>query len=352
MATAIAACAGRAHASSRAAALTALLVLAASFAPAPPGSCEEPAQVDSLLARAERALDAGDADLAEGLFEDVLSISKGEHRAEHGLAVVGLVRDDFEAVIEHARKAIKRDKKNSEYHMTLARGYGMKAMEGGLASAFYAGKYKGECELAIECDPRNIDAHMGVLQFYVMAPGFLGGGLDKAEETVATIAALDPFAGHQAWAFVARQSDDLEGAEAAYLTAARIDTLDPEGWQPLGMFYIEVSRYEDAIAVAERVLRLDPDEPGAVYQLAKAHLLLGDDLRAAEAGFLRYIESDGRPRRPSLASAHWRLGMVYEKGGDRVSARREWERALGLEPEHEEAAADLDTLRAEHPELW
>lgn len=335
-----------------AAALAACLALAAVFGLAPPAPCREQAQVDSLLARAGRALDAGDADAAEDLFQEVLSISGGEHRAEHGLAVVGLIRDDHKAVIEHARKAIKRDKRNSDYHMTLAYGYGMKAMEGGLKSAFYASKYKGECELAIKYDPGNIDAHMGALQFYVMAPGLLGGGRDKAEETVGTIASLDPFKGHLARAFVARHDDDMEGAERAYLAAAAIDTLDPEGWKPLGMFYGDRRRYAEAIAVGERILRLDPEDLGAAYQLARAHLLLGDDLEAAAAGFRRYIESDDRPREPDLASAHWRLGAVYEKLGDRAAARREWERTLELDPEHERATADLDTLRAENPELW
>ncbi len=330
----------------------AAVVLAALFAASPAVSAEEPAGVDSLLTRAERALDDGDADRAEALFEEALSVSKKEHRAEHGLAVVGLVRDDHEAVIEHARRAIKRDKKNSDYHLTLAYGYGMKAMEGGFKSAFYAVKYRKECELAVKYDPENIDAHMGALQYHVMAPGFLGGGLDKAEQTVATIAALDPVMGHLARAFVARQTDDLEGAERAYLAAAAVDTLDPDGWKPLGMFYIDERRYGEAVAVGERILSMDPDDLGAVYQLAKADLLLGDELEAAAAGFRRYIESEDRPREPGLASAHWRLGMVHEKGGDCAAARAEWERALELNHEHEQATADLDTLRAEHPEIW
>jgi tetratricopeptide (TPR) repeat protein len=315
-------------------------------------ACREGTEIDSLLTRAESALGAGDDDLAEGLFEQVLSISKKEHRAEHGLARVAVHRGDHDAVIEHARKAIRRDKKNSAYHMTLAHGYGMKAMKGGLSSAFYAGKYRSECKLAIRYDPENIDAHMGLLQFYVMAPGLMGGSLEKAEETAGRVAALDPFMGHLAGGFVAWQSEDLDRAEREYLAAARIDTLDTEGWKALARFYTEVGRYAEAIALGDRILALDPSEVRTVYQQARAYLLEGDDLDAAEAGFRRYIESDERPREPTVASAHWRLGLVYEKRGDLVGARREWERAIELVPEHSQATAELDTLRATHPELW
>jgi tetratricopeptide (TPR) repeat protein len=334
--------------------LVVTLAVGVSFAVAafPAAASQDGALVDSLLARAGRALNAGEADRAEELFDQVLSVSKDEPRAEHGLAVVGLMRGDSEAAIEHARRAIKKDKKNSGYHLTLAYGYGIKAMEGGLKALFYAGKYKEECELAIKYDPENVDAHMGVLQYYVMAPGLMGGGADKAEETVATIASIDPMKGYLARGFVAECANDLEGAEKAYLSAAAVDTLDPEGWKALAGFYAGEHRYEEAIDIGERVVRLDPDDLGAVYQLAKARLMSGIDLDAAESGFRRYIESEKRPREPDLASAHWRLGMVYEKRGDRRAARGEWEQALALDPGHEKAAADLDTLRAEHPELW
>jgi tetratricopeptide (TPR) repeat protein len=326
-------------------ALVALLSVAAA-APA-----AQPANVDSLLARGGRALDTNQADRAERFFLDALSLSKNDARAEHGLAVVGLLRGDADAAIEHARNAIKRDKKNAKYHLTLANGYGMKAMKGGMKAVFYGTKYKTECEAAIECDPKSVAAYMAILQYYVLAPSIAGGGRDKADETVATIACLDPYSGHLARAFVARQNKDLAGAEREYLVAARLDSLDPKGWRSLGAFYVDVKRYKDAIAVGKRVLTLGPDDLATVYQLAKAHLLLGDDLSAAESGFRRYIAAENRPAVPDLASAHWRLGMVYEKGGRFGEAKAEWERALKIDPTNKNAAADLDSLPAAHPEV-
>ncbi|MFH1502224.1 MAG: tetratricopeptide repeat protein [Candidatus Eisenbacteria bacterium] len=326
------------------------LVLAA-FAVAALGG--EVAPVDTLLARGDRALDAGDADAAEALFLEVLELSGKEHRAEHGLAVVGLMRDDHDSVIEHARRAIKRDKKNSGYHLTLAYGYGLKAQQGGLQSLFYAGKFKGECETALKYDPENVDAHMALVQYYVMAPGIAGGGMDKALTTAATISGLDPFQGHLASAFIARHDGDVAAAESAYSRAASVDTTRAGGWIPLAAFYMEEERYDEAIPVGERILRLEPDNHGVVYQLAKAHLLLGDDLDAALRGFTEYLEAGVEERGlPDPAAAHWRLGMVHDKAGRPTAARESWETALALSPGHKQATACLDTLRTEHPELW
>jgi Tfp pilus assembly protein PilF len=332
--------------------LTCLVVLAATVLVTPAAYAAQPtASADSLIARGERAINHGQPDQAERLFLDALKVSKNDARAEHGLAIVGLMRNDPDAAIEHARSAIKRDKNNAEYHMTLANGYGMKAMKGGLKAMFYGGKYKQECEAAIKCDPKYVDAYYGLLQYYVMAPAIAGGGRDKANETVATIERLDRYAGHLARAFIARQDNDLAGVEREYRAAARVDSLNPKGWRTLGTFYMEQERYPEAIRVGNRILRLDPDDLPTVYQLAKAHLLLGDDLKAAESGFKRYIAEAKATDSPSPAAAQWRLGMVYEKTGRLADAKAAWERAVKLDPKEKHATAALDSLRKAHPEL-
>ncbi len=261
------------------------------------------------------------------------------------------MRNDPDAAIDHARNALKRDKKNAKYHLTLANGYGLKAMKGGVSAMFYGGKYKEECETAIKYDPKYVAAHMGLLQYYVMAPAIAGGGRDKANETVATIARLDPYSGHMARAYIARQDKDLAGAEREYLAAARMDSLDPKGWRALGAFYMEQERYADAVRTGNHILRLDPDDLQTVYQLAKAHLLLGDDLKAAESGFTRYIAAASPTDSPGPAAAHWRLGMVYEKAGRLGETKVQWELAVRIDPKEKHASAALDSLRKAHPEL-
>ena len=309
----------------------------------------ETVPVDSLLVRAQRHLADGEADEAETGFLEVLSISKGEHRAEKGLAIVGLVRGDADYAIEHARKAVKRDKRNSEYHLLLANGYGMKAQQGGLKAMFYGGKYKKECELAVKYDPANVDAHVGLLYYYAYAPSIAGGGEKKVVATIETITSLDPLRGALAEAFWAEQNEDdgtFEAAdiEAAYLEATRIDSTNPDGWWGLAWFYLARDRPAEAIPVLERLVSLEPDESLPVYQLAKARLLAGDDLAAAEAGFREFIAAGKESGQVTIASAHWRLGQVFEKAGRPSEARVEWETALSLDAEHEGAREALSRL--------
>ncbi len=299
---------------------------------------------DSLIARAGRELYAGRSSAAEAIYLEVLKMDNDDHRAEHGLAIVGLMREDAEFAIEHARSAVKRDRGNSEYHLMLAYGYGMKASQGGFRAVFYGGKYKSECEKAVECDPENVDAHIGLLQYYAHAPGFVGGGMDRAEATMRTIEELDEFSGFQARAIVAMSQEDSEAAEIAFLAGAQLDTTNVRGWRSLSRFYMEEERYADAIPIGRRILRIDPEIERATYMLATAQFLLGDDIPAAERGFLDIIARCEEVDTGVLASSHWRLGLVYAGRGEYAKAHLEWETALEIEPDHEGASEELDKL--------
>ncbi len=48
---------------------------------------------------------------------------------------------------------------------------------------------------------------------------------------------------------------------------------------------------------------------------------------------------------PSLAWAHTRLGMLYEKKRDFIAAQSEYETALALEPDHKEAKKALKKVK-------
>ena len=57
-----------------------------------------------------------------------------------------------------------------------------------------------------------------------------------------------------------------------------------------------------------------------------------------------YLQHSPKPDEPSLASAHYRLGMLYEKKGSRDLARREYSAALELDASRRDAREALKKI--------
>ena len=64
-----------------------------------------------------------------------------------------------------------------------------------MSAASLAGKVRNEFEAAVRLDPNNVDARSDLGEFYLEAPGIVGGGRDKAEAQTQALAALDPAKG-------------------------------------------------------------------------------------------------------------------------------------------------------------
>jgi Tfp pilus assembly protein PilF len=70
----------------------------------------------------------------------------------------------------------------------------------------------------------------------------------------------------------------------------------------------------------------------------------GQNLERGEECLRRYLEHEPGPDEPSLASAHYRLGVLYEKSGSRELARREYSAALEIEPSLADAREALKKI--------
>ncbi|MGH8276796.1 MAG: tetratricopeptide repeat protein, partial [Steroidobacteraceae bacterium] len=83
--------------------------------------------------------------------------------------------------IAAAQKAVALNPQSSEYHLWLGRAYGNKAEHSSWFTAIgLAKKTRIEFEKAVELDTTSVDARSDLAEYYMEAPGFLGGGKDKA----------------------------------------------------------------------------------------------------------------------------------------------------------------------------
>ena len=85
--------------------------------------------------------------------------------------------------------------------------------------ATWASKARQAFEKAVELDGRNIEAINDLFSYYLEAPGFLGGGLNKAADLAQRIKAIDPIEYHYAMAQIADKRKDYNSAESHFRQA-------------------------------------------------------------------------------------------------------------------------------------
>jgi tetratricopeptide (TPR) repeat protein len=248
--------------------------------------------------------------------------------------------------IAAAERAVELSPLTSTARLWLGRAYGQKALEApALAKFGPARRCRTAFEKAVELDPSNVEARGHLVEFYVQAPGFLGGSDAGAREQADRILELDPLHGHLAWASIHQHHKDTAKAEAEYRAAAGADVPGKlDGTIALAGFYIGEQRFTEARAVWQAVLRARPDDVLARYQLARISVLSGAFLEEGVEHLQAFLAAEPPPDGPSRADARWRLALLYEKLGRMSDAQASLREALRLDPDHDHARRDLERL--------
>ena len=263
-------------------------------------------------------------------------------RVSSYLGRVYLALGNSDRAVEWMVRSIGLEPANAEYHLWLGRAYGHQAMQASvLKQPALARKVRKEFEEASRLDPDNLEARFGLIEFYMRAPGILGGSPKKAGDQAEEVRRRDAMQGYRASGRIAELRKDFDRALAQYDAAARQfpDRTDPLYWT--GTLLARQGEYAKASRSTRSSSRRIPPKGKALYQIGRVASLSGQRLERGKECLTLYLRHEPKPDEPSLASAHYRLGLLYEKTGDRDLARREYSAALDLEPSLSDAREAL-----------
>jgi tetratricopeptide (TPR) repeat protein len=279
----------------------------------------------------------------------LLAVSRAEPRnarAYYYLGRVAFQEGDGGEAADFFEKATQLDSRNAQYHFWLGQAYGRQAQHiSKFKAPFLAKKIRREFETAVALDPNDIDGRSGLLSYYLIAPGFLGGSVDKAREQAQEIAQRNPMKGLLAEGAIHERQKDLGAAERAYMAAVAQFPDSAFTYYTLGNMYQRTKQYDKALALYDRLRARQPAERAVHYYVGRAAALGGRDLPRAERELSMYLRLPLEPGDPPLASAHNYLGMTYEKLGRRDDARREYEATVRLDPDRQDARDALARVR-------
>jgi tetratricopeptide (TPR) repeat protein len=127
----------------------------------------------------------------------------------------------------------------------------------------------------------------------------------------------------------ALQSGDRAGARAKFEEAVELDPEMAEPYSVLGTLYLDAKEYDRAIAAAEKLLELSPDDPAALMVLYDAHDAKGD--KAAAQGYLDRLGTAGGGT--DAAIRMFNAGADASRAGNLDTAITLFGKAIEIDPE-------------------
>ncbi len=291
--------------------------------------------------KAEELLSAGRADEAIAQLKAEIQKSPGSAEAYHLLSRVYYGLQHWDDAIAYGERAVALGPGNSNYHMWLGRAYGQKAAASNFATAVkLTRQIRQEFERAVELDASNVSARTDLAEFYLEAPFFLGGGKSKALRQAETIAQRDQASAHWVSARVAEKEKRYDAAEQEYKAAIQASRDDAANyWLNLASFYRRRGRLGEMEGAVNQAMAVSQGKPDFLYDAASVLFEAGRNfpvaIRAIRQYLIHTVES------APAYQAHYLLGCILEKEGDRHGAAFEYRAALALAREFSPAQEAL-----------
>ena len=246
---------------------------------------------------------AGDAtDRARELYRktdyaDAISVLKQGDSDAQSLELLGQCYyqlGDFKKAADALEKAATFAPSDSMIQTWLGRALGERAATSfPFAAAAHARKAREAFEKAVRLDPSNALAMSDLFDFYMQAPGFMGGGIEKARDLIPKLAPLDPLASHLAQAKVDEEKKQFAAAETELRAAIPLapDKLDPV--LELAQFLARRNQHEESDRFFQQAASTAPDDPRILF--ARAESLIKGKRNVAEARDLlkQYLAAKG-----------------------------------------------------------
>jgi tetratricopeptide (TPR) repeat protein len=255
---------------------------------------------------------------------------------------------DWDKGISACEKAVSFDPDNAQYHLWLGRVYGEKADHAGfLTAAGLAKKVRNEFETAVRLNPDSAEARTDLAEFYLEAPGIVGGGRDKAEAQAQKIATMDPVRAGWVKARLAEKNKDLDSAENQYRAAIAASHGAALAWLNLAYFYRHTGHLDSMEDAIQHAAAAPMDQPEVLMESANMLLRAKRDLPLATQLLRRYLSPSLTVEAAPAFKAHYLLGTALEQQGDKPAAAQEYRASLALAKSYAVAQTALDRLNGQ-----
>lgn len=211
---------------------------------------------------------------------------------------------EFKRASEIFEKAVASDPNNSDLHLWLGRAYGRRAETSSPFTApGLAVRARKSFEQAVALNPGNLEAINDLFEYYVEAPGFLGGGLDKAAALARKLEPLDPAEFHYTQAKLAEQRKEYGQAEQQLRRAYELAPRSIGRVLDLAKILYKQGKVQEGDAAFAQAEKLAPNSPKVMFERARTYINAKQHLAEARELLTKYLMAPLTPDDPPREEA-------------------------------------------------
>jgi tetratricopeptide (TPR) repeat protein len=305
-----------------------------------------PIQAKENLDAAIQLYEKGEFRHAADALQQFAKSSPKDAETRYWLAKSFMKTREWASAVRELEKAVELQPANPRYHLWLGRACGERASRAFFTSAFsLARRVLKEFEIARDLSPKDPGIRFDLLEFYLQAPGILGGGKDKALSEAQSIAQINPIKGFTARANVFRKDKQWDKAKYELTRATAEYPQNADAYKDLADFLLDRQDYEGALSYGEKALALGSQSKRAQFIVAVAKTRRGKDLDQATATLRELAAGPLKDEDPSFEETNYWLGENYLARGDKDKALDAFKSALAFNPEFTRAKNALSKAR-------
>ncbi len=288
------------------------------------------------IAHAKKLYDSKDYEKAFSAFN---AISKSNHdyaESRYYMGLISMQKEDYEKADEYIKQAITSNPNVAKYHVAMVNLYGQMISKASmLKQASLASKLKTHMETAVKLNPKDMNTSLMLIAFYVRAPRIMGGDKEKAKKVADDMMKINRADGYRALGLIAHSEENYADAESNYKKALNISPDSVKFYYSLASVYQSQSKYDEAMEVYGKAIERFPTNRNLLLNAGRMASISGEKHGELGIKYLySYLGENPDMTDKNIGEAFFYLGMIEKNRGNKSLARKHFNSALKVNPDH------------------
>lgn len=219
---------------------------------------------------------------------------------------------DFRKSADAFDRALALGNGSQQLYVWAGRAYGRRAETSAVFTApSLASRARQYFETAVRMNILDKGATGDLFDYYMAAPGFLGGGLNKAQELARKVSAADPAEGHHLVAVLSEKNKQYDAAEQHLRQAVQFAPKQASRVMELARFLARRGRAKESDALFEQAERMAPESHLIEFYRAETYIESKRNLSDARTLLEDYLRAPLTPDDPPRQRAQDLLAKTH-----------------------------------------